>query len=310
MGAAGDHLFGADAKRDRRIVGAGSRAQEKDDRIGRIGHAPSRATGEMDVDHAGGAAHSAAAQRRVGAHEIAAGGDPGRRRQARADIGRGRDRGAAGHMTTVLLTGFGPFPGAPFNPTGRLVERLVRLRRPALAGVTIVPHIFQTSYETVDRELPHLIATHKPDALLMFGLAPRAKTLRIETRARNALAILPDVSGQSLRRNLIVHGGPSAVTLPAQARHLFSAGRGARIPLVLSRDAGRYLCNYLCWRAAEASGQNGPRIISFIHVPPVARFAGRPDKRRRLTFNDLLRAGSNFLVAIAAAAGKRADRHV
>ena len=205
-------------------------------------------------------------------------------------------------MITVLITGFGPFPGAPFNPTGPLVERLARVRRPALAGVTIVPHVFQTSYEAVDRELPKLIARYKPDALLMFGLAPRAKTLRIETRARNALAFLPDVSGQSLRRHTIFKGGPSAVALPAQARHLFAAGRTAHIPLVVSRDAGRYLCNYLCWRAAEAAARDGPRIASFVHVPPVARFARRPGQRRRLTFDDLARAGSRFLVAVATAA--------
>jgi pyroglutamyl-peptidase len=205
-------------------------------------------------------------------------------------------------MTTILITGFGPFPGAPFNPTGLLVERLARVRRPALAAVTIVPHVFQTSYEAVDRELPKLIARHKPDALLMFGLAPRAKTLRIETRARNALAFLPDVSGQSLRRHTIVKGGPSALVLPARARHLFAASRTARIPLVVSRDAGRYLCNYLCWRAAEAAARDGPRIASFVHVPPVARFARRPGQRRRLTFDDLSRAGSRFLVAVATAA--------
>jgi pyroglutamyl-peptidase len=205
-------------------------------------------------------------------------------------------------MTTILITGFGPFPGAPFNPTGLLVERLARVRRPALAAVTIVPHVFQTSYEAVDRELPILIARHKPDALLMFGLAPRAKTLRIETRARNALAFLPDVSGQSLRRQTIVKGGPSALALPARARHLFAASRTARIPLVVSRDAGRYVCNYLCWRAAEAAARDGPRIASFVHVPPVARFARRPGQRRRLTFDDLSRAGSRFLVAVATAA--------
>jgi len=205
-------------------------------------------------------------------------------------------------MTTVLLTGFGPFPGAPFNPTGPLVQRLARVRRPALTGVTIVPHVFQTSYETVDRDLPRLISWHKPDALLMFGLAPRARTLRIETRARNALAFRADASGRSLPRSLIVSGGPSAVALPAQARLLLSAGRSARIPLVLSRDAGRYLCNYICWRAAEASARNGPRITSFVHVPPIARFARPPGKQQRLIFNDLLRAGSGFLVAIVAAA--------
>ena len=61
-------------------------------------------------------------------------------------------------MTTILVTGFGPFPGAPFNPTGPLVQRLARVRRPALADVTIVPHVFATSYAAVDRELPALIA--------------------------------------------------------------------------------------------------------------------------------------------------------
>src|SRR5262245_45078635 len=59
---------------------------------------------------------------------------------------------------TILVTGFGPFPGAPFNPTMPLVGRLARLRRPALADIKIVPHIFPTSYAAVDRELPRLIA--------------------------------------------------------------------------------------------------------------------------------------------------------
>jgi hypothetical protein len=42
-------------------------------------------------------------------------------------------------MPTILITGFGPFPGAPYNPTINLVERLTRLRRPALAAFVHVP---------------------------------------------------------------------------------------------------------------------------------------------------------------------------
>ena len=87
---------------------------------------------------------------------------------------------------TILVTGFGPFPGAPFNPTGPMVERLARLRRPALTDIKIVPYVFPTSYAAVDRELPRLIAKHRPRALLMFGLAARTKSLRIETRAQRA----------------------------------------------------------------------------------------------------------------------------
>jgi pyroglutamyl-peptidase len=138
-------------------------------------------------------------------------------------------------MPTILVTGFGPFPGAPFNPTAPLVNRLARLRRP---GVTIVPHVFATSYATVDRELPKLIAKHKPDALLMFGLATRARRLRIETRAQNALALRPDAGGK-VRRGAIAAGKPSAMTMPMPAQRLLAAVRKTGLPVRRSRDAGR-----------------------------------------------------------------------
>ncbi|HEY5378969.1 MAG TPA: pyroglutamyl-peptidase I [Pseudolabrys sp.] len=203
-------------------------------------------------------------------------------------------------MPTILITGFGPFPGSPYNPTGPLVQRLARLRRPRLAGVKIIAHVFPTSYAAVDRELPRLIAKHKPDVLLMFGLAPRARCLRIETWARNSVALLPDASGVALVRHTIQPNGPAALAMPAPAQRLLSAVRSTRVPATLSRDAGRYLCNYLCWRAAEAADTgNGPRLAAFVHVPKIARFALRPGKRRVLALNDLTRAGGALLATVA-----------
>jgi pyroglutamyl-peptidase len=205
-------------------------------------------------------------------------------------------------MTTILVTGFGPFPGAPFNPTRPLVQQLTRLRRPSLGNAKIVTHVFPTSYTAVDRDLPRLIAKHRPDALLMFGLATRAHTLRIETRARNTLALLPDAGGKSLRRTTIAPGRPAALAVPAPTRRLLAAVRAARVPAALSRDAGRYLCNYLCWRAAEATAKgNGPRLAAFVHVPNIAWTVRRPAKRRRLSLADLTQAGSALLAAVASA---------
>ncbi|MGC1464898.1 MAG: pyroglutamyl-peptidase I, partial [Pseudolabrys sp.] len=77
------------------------------------------------------------------------------------------------------------------------------------------------------------------------------------------------------------------------------------VPAAVSRDAGRYLCNYLCWHAAEAAlKQDGPRLAAFIHVPLVRRgpVPARRTKKRRLTMPDLARAGRGFLRSIAAAA--------
>ena len=53
-------------------------------------------------------------------------------------------------MTTVLITGFGRFPGAPFNPSGPLALALAKRRRPAFADVRRAVHVFQTSYAAVD----------------------------------------------------------------------------------------------------------------------------------------------------------------
>jgi pyroglutamyl-peptidase len=208
-------------------------------------------------------------------------------------------------MTTILVTGFGPFPGAPSNPTGPLVQRLMRLQRPGLAGTKIVPHIFPTSYAAVERDFPKLLAKHKPDALLMFGLAPRARALRIETRARNSVSLLPDAGGIALRCLTIAAGGPQALTMPAPARRLLAAMRAAGVPATLSRDAGAYLCNYLCWRAAEAaSKRGGPRVAAFIHVPKVWRgpVPRARVKKRHLAPADLARAGGAILSAIAVSA--------
>src|ERR1700710_402579 len=101
----------------------------------------------------------------------------------------------------ILITGFGPFPGAPHNPTMPLVARLLRLRRPAFSEGELSGHIFPVTYKAVERGLPRLLAEPPPHALLMFGLASRTPHGRIETRARNAgTRLWPDADHTSLRK--------------------------------------------------------------------------------------------------------------
>src|SRR4051812_42317827 len=172
----------------------------------------------------------------------------------------------------ILITGFGPFPGAPFNPTTALVPRLVRLRRPALGDVERTGHIFHVTYQTVDRQLPDLIQRHRPHALLMFGLADRTAFLRIETRARNAITTRwPDADGTRARKGSIAPGLDATMFGPHTSK-LLQAARATGIDARASRDAGAYLCNYLSWRAIEATrAPGGPLLANFVHVPPVPR---------------------------------------
>jgi pyroglutamyl-peptidase len=212
--------------------------------------------------------------------------------------------------TTILLTGFGPFPGAPFNPTGPLVQTLARQRHRDFGNVRRVAHVFPTSYDAVDEELPVLLARERPDVLLMFGLALRARTLRIETCARNALSLVTrDVSGRLPNGPTIAQNAPPTLPLMAPTRKLVMAARATGIPASLSRDAGRYLCNYLCWRANEAAKRNGRlRVFAFIHVPRVNSAWQRRSRQQPppFTLDDLITAGEAIVQAAVTTA--RAQR--
>ncbi|HEY2228836.1 MAG TPA: pyroglutamyl-peptidase I [Xanthobacteraceae bacterium] len=227
-----------------------------------------------------------------------------------------RIKRTAKHMpATILLTGFGPFPGAPFNPTGALVAALARRRYRGLPGARRVAHVFATSYAAVDRELPALMARERPDVLIMFGLAARSQHIRIETRARNAIGGgVPDASGHSPAARMIAPAAGAALSLRVPAQQLVAAVRQLGIPAALSRDAGDYLCNYLCWRAGAAGERNGaPRLIAFVHVPKVQRPSLRSKPagvstarrtRQSITFDDLVRAGEAIMmIALKATRG-------
>ena len=197
----------------------------------------------------------------------------------------------------VLITGFGPFPGAPFNPSAALAKALARRRRPALAGIERSTHVFATTYASVDRDLPKLFAQkQKPDIVLMFGVAGRRRQLCIETRARNAVSLLfPDAGGYRPRHGVIKLRGPAALTGNAPFARLAGAA-GTR----LSRDAGRYLCNYVYWRALEHARGTRP-LVQFVHIPPVSSKPRRRRPGKPPTLAQLLKPAEAILIALIAA---------
>jgi pyroglutamyl-peptidase len=202
----------------------------------------------------------------------------------------------------VVLAGFGPFPGAPVNPSGVLAKALAHRRRPALAGLDRTASVFATSYAAVDRGLPKLFA-EKPDIVLLFGLAGRRREICIETRARNAVSVLfPDANKHRPSHNVIKLGGPTALTGHAPFAQLVGAVRARKVPVRLSRDAGRYLCNYIYWRALERA-PGGQPLVQFVHIPALSLNpqSKRRGIRRSLSLADVIRAGEDLLIALAAA---------
>ncbi|HVZ03472.1 pyroglutamyl-peptidase I [Hyphomicrobium sp.] len=168
---------------------------------------------------------------------------------------------------TVLLTGFGPFPGVPKNVSGSLVKWLAFRARVALPHVRFVAAILPTEWMRAPRELTALYDRHDPVLALHFGVASDMRGFRIETEARNVCRPSPDAAGALPPLALISEADALSipVTIDAKfiAQHLSSRGYYA----TLSDDAGGYLCNAILYRSLVEARQRRQRCkVGFIHI--------------------------------------------
>lgn len=206
---------------------------------------------------------------------------------------------------TVLVTGFGAFPGAKHNPTVDLIAALRRRKeRFARFGIELETRILPVLYAEMAQRLAKLVAEIKPDAILHFGLAGRRKTVSVETRARNrASRLYPDAGGRCAGRLSLVPGGAAIVKVRIPTAQIVAALRSAGIASRLSQDAGAYLCNTALYCSLVAPS---PASVGFIHIPwPAAR---RRDRRNathsssRPTFAKIVKAAEIAILEVATAA--------
>jgi pyroglutamyl-peptidase len=199
----------------------------------------------------------------------------------------------------ILLTGFGPFPGVPTNPSAWLAETLAEgLPAPDLHG-RIHVRIFPTEWQAAGL-VADLCETLQPHVMIHFGVSEHAKTFRIEHSAHNRTAPRADAGGALPAGPVISAEGverlDTALPAAALARHLQTNGVAA----VTSHSAGHYLCNFLYYHSlAWALRQSAPPLVLFVHVPPTSGQDG--DFSEEL----LLRGGQEILRFILAFAGER-----
>lgn len=184
----------------------------------------------------------------------------------------------------IAVAGFGPFPGVPKNPSGEIVRAIAKMRRLPAAGIALDTAIFPTAYGLAEAELERLIAK-KPDAIVLFGVAGRAKHIRIETVARNRASTLhPDHMRFTPVDRRLAADGAEFFKVRGPAMHMRAAIRNTEVKAELSRDAGSYLCNAVFYRALLATAERKPVPLTFfIHVPPA--------DGRNFSIEKLIRAG-------------------
>lgn len=170
---------------------------------------------------------------------------------------------------TLLLTGFGPFPGVPDNATARLVPALAIASRAHFPDWQVEHAILPTEWDNGLRSLHHLLAELAPAIALHFGVSQHANGFQIETRARCAASALPDSCGQlPSPHGIFAIDDNLTSTFPADAIVSRLAANG--LPVSLSEDAGSYLCNAALHTSLAHARVSGHRSVrGFVHVPPL-----------------------------------------
>jgi pyroglutamyl-peptidase len=180
--------------------------------------------------------------------------------------------------TTVLITGFGPFPGVPVNATMTLVPELAHAAARLMPDVRFASEILATEWSAAPGRLEPLLAEVEPDLVLHFGVSSRARGFEIEARARNARAAAPDAAG-ALPEGISVHdGGTEYLRASLPVTHIVARLRRRGIPAFVSRDAGGYLCNATLYHSLVRARALPGRRVGFIHLPATL---GRPGSANR-----------------------------
>ncbi|GIL03282.1 MAG: peptidase C15 [Alphaproteobacteria bacterium] len=183
---------------------------------------------------------------------------------------------SGGAAARLLVTGFGPFPGAPVNPTARLAE-VLRARPPewALAGEgAFRAEVLDVDYAAIGPRLSRIGAEFAPDIAIHFGLAAECRGFRLERVARNSHAgARPDING-ALPAATAICAGPATLASRLPLGAIAAALEAAGLPVEWSDDAGGYLCNMtMTLSLARACEGFAPAVSGFVHVP-LTREAG------------------------------------
>lgn len=173
-----------------------------------------------------------------------------------------------GRRDTILLTGFGPFPGVSDNASQRFVPKLAHLAARRFSAHRVVARILPTEWERAPARLEELYQRERPKLVLHFGVSAQASAYVIETLAHNRRRETADAAGALPADVEVVRGGPDTLPAKLPVRDIKDRLTALKVPAVTSEDAGSYLCNALLYRSLVCAGQiSEPDAVGFFHIP-------------------------------------------
>ncbi|XP_014432070.2 pyroglutamyl-peptidase 1-like protein isoform X2 [Pelodiscus sinensis] len=170
------------------------------------------------------------------------------------------------NSNTVVVTGFGPFRQHLVNSSWEAVKEMSMLG----LGENIDLHIMQlpVAYRKAKELVCKIWGTLQPLLTVHIGLSSSAKAIILEQCGKNKGYKEMDVCGFCPEGGCCLSDGPERIESTIDMKTLWKNISVEGIDIVFSRDAGRYICDYIYY----TSLYYGNGRAAFIHVPPLSKW--------------------------------------
>lgn len=172
----------------------------------------------------------------------------------------------------VVVCGFEHYDDLELNPCVEVVQALAKQEFdvPQEVSVEVVPVLLPTSFQHAWPKLQDTIDSVHPDIVLATGVKSKAHTVALERCATNLIdAKRPDADNVQPRKMPIDESGPAAYWTRLPLRAIFHEYGKAKIPAVLSSNAGTFVCNSLFYQILHWNAEQEQSLSGFLSLPPV-----------------------------------------
>lgn len=182
-------------------------------------------------------------------------------------------------MSTVLLTGYGPFANTPVNPAEKVARALDGERLGEAQIVSrIIPNNFFEAVDIVTAAVDEL----SPALVVMMGEFGGRSMITVERIAINyndsTRYGLTDNQGRSLQGEPTIPGGPAGIYATAPIRAMVQAMREAGVPSDISDTPGTFGCNHLMYGVLYYLQDKGLDTKgAWVHLPALPSVAARDE---------------------------------
>ncbi|XP_065135102.1 pyroglutamyl-peptidase 1 isoform X1 [Paramisgurnus dabryanus] len=171
----------------------------------------------------------------------------------------------------VVVTGFGPFRQYVVNPSWEAAKGLKMLGLGV--GIEIYIKEIPVCYAKSQQVLDEIWQKMNPKVVIHLGIAPGTNGITLEQTGKNHCYKDRDVCGLYPANHCCIEGGPERLDSIVDMRFLSKRLKTMGFDVIYSRDAGRYLCDFVYYYSLY----HGRGKVALIHVPATGSLSG-PDR--------------------------------